>query len=310
MHVPVLAAEALDWLAIREDGCYVDCTAGAGGHSAGIAERLGPRGRLLAIDRDAGAVSRVRERLARYAQVEVAQGNYGDLAELIAGVGLPSVDGVLLDAGVSSVQLDDPERGFSFQADGPLDMRMDRSQGDTAGAWLAGMHEADLAQALRAYGDVRRPKRIAAAIMSASRSGAMTRTVELAEAVSAAVGGGEKARDETRRVFQAVRIAVNDELSALKTALESAVEILSERGRLVVITFHSGEDRIAKQVIREESRRRNMLHPDGRVAKVIPPRLRDLTPKTVTAGSKELASNRRAQSARLRAAERLPYEEH
>jgi 16S rRNA (cytosine1402-N4)-methyltransferase len=304
MHVPVLAAEVLHWLNLKSDGIYVDCTAGAGGHAALIAERI-PRGRLVALDRDPTAADLARTRLAEYPGAEVVHANYARLGEVLSERGLDAVDGVLLDAGLSSMQIDTAERGFSFQEEGPLDMRMDTSQGPTAAEYLAMVDEAELARVLKEYGDVGPSRRIASAIVARRRRGQMQTTRDLAEAVGEALSFVRGTPEETRTVFQAVRMAVNDELLSLARGLEQAVAALRPGGRLVVIAFHSGEDRVVKNVLRDGARVRRELHPDGRVRAVHPPLLRILTPKPVTPTADEVRSNPRAHSARLRAAERL-----
>lgn len=303
-HVPVLASAAIDWLRVREDGTYVDCTAGAGGHASLIAER-NPRGRLIALDRDPVAVERARARLAAYPHAKVIHSNYAALTQVLSNEGIERVDGVLIDAGLSSIQLNTPGRGFAFQEEGPLDMRMDTSRGPTAAEFLAGQDEESLARILKEYGDVRPARRIAGAIASRTARGAMETTRDLVEAVSEALPFVKGVPEETRTVFQAIRIAVNDELKGLEEALHGAVEILAPGGRLVVISFHSGEDRIAKNVLRDEARVRRELHPDGRVKQTHPPRLKVLTPGTVTPDAEEVRANPRSHSARLRAAERL-----
>lgn len=304
VHVPVLAAEAIEWLRVREDGTYIDCTAGAGGHASLIAERI-PRGRLIALDRDSGAVERVRARLGGYPQAKVIHRNYSDLADVLSEEGIDRVDGILIDAGLSSIQIDTPGRGFTFQEDGPLDMRMDTSRGPTAAEFLAEVDEGALAGILKEYGDVRMAKRIAAAIVARRQRGALSTTRDLVGAVSEALPFVKGVPDETRTVFQAIRIAVNDELGGLETAMHRAIDVLAPGGRLVVISFHSGEDRIVKNVLRDASRTQRELYPDGRVKQAHPPRVKVLTPGTVTPGDEELRLNPRSHSARLRAAEKL-----
>ncbi len=304
MHEPVLAGPAVAWLKVREGGCYVDCTAGAGGHTERIAAEL-RGGRLLAIDRDPTAVAAARKRLERYSQVEVIHGNYADLSAMLRERGLERVDGVLIDAGVSSMQLDTAARGFSFQKAGPLDMRMDPTMEYTAAAFLASETRESLAKRLREYGDVKFPGRIARTIAAYRAAGQLNSTRDLAGCVREAVPRKALADDEVRRVFQAIRIAVNDELGALERGLRSALEALREGGRLVAISFHSGEDRIVKRLFQEQSRPRQILHVDGRVMAKHPPVLRLLTKKPVVPDEAEVRANPRAHSARLRAAERL-----
>jgi 16S rRNA (cytosine1402-N4)-methyltransferase len=303
-HVPVLAPEAIAWLRIREDGTYVDCTAGAGGHASLIAER-NPRGRLIALDRDPLAVARAQARLAEYPHATVLHRNYSELSQVLSETGIERVDGVLIDAGLSSMQLNDPQRGFAFQEEGPLDMRMDTSRGPTAAEFLAGVDEHELARLLKEYGDVRPARRIAAAIAARRRRGALKTTRDLVEAVSEALPFVHGVPDETRTVFQTVRMAVNEELQGLELAIRAAVDALAPGGRLVAIAFHSGEDRIVKNVLRDAARTERELFPDGRVRRVIPPRLKVLTPTPVTPGMEEVRANPRAHSAKLRAAERL-----
>ncbi|MCP4644892.1 MAG: 16S rRNA (cytosine(1402)-N(4))-methyltransferase RsmH [bacterium] len=303
-HVPVLAGPAIDWLAIRPDGVYVDCTAGAGGHAYRIAERLAG-GRLIALDRDPAAVAMARERLAPFPQAQVMHRNYSELPEALVSLGIDRVDGILLDAGVSSMQLDDPHRGFSFQQDCPLDMRMDTTQTTTAASFLAETNETDLAKVLKGFGDVRPARRIAQAIVARRGRSALNTTNDLAEAVHEALPFVSGTPNEVRTVFQAIRMAVNDELGGLRTSLEAAVDVLAPEGRLVAISFHSGEDRVVKNVLRDASRKKRELHPDGRVRAETPARLRILTPKPVQPDADEARANPRSKSARLRAAERL-----
>jgi 16S rRNA (cytosine1402-N4)-methyltransferase len=220
-----------------------------------------------------------------------------------------SVDGVLIDAGVSSMQLDDPARGFSFQEEGPLDMRMDPTQGPDAAEFLASVEEDELARLLRLYGDVGPARRIAAAIVRRSRTGNLNSTRALAEAVGEALPHVRGVPEETRTVFQSIRMAVNGELLALEAGLKQAMECLAPQGRLVVISFHSGEDRLVKNLLRDASRLRRERHPDGRTARTLPATMRLLTRKPVTPSADECARNPRSQSARLRAAERLAPEE-
>ncbi|MBN2308675.1 MAG: 16S rRNA (cytosine(1402)-N(4))-methyltransferase RsmH [Candidatus Hydrogenedentes bacterium] len=303
MHTPVLAGPALEWLGIREDGTYVDCTAGAGGHAELIAQRLSG-GRLIALDRDSAAVDAARARLARFTNVTVLHRNYAELAEALASAGIDKVDGILLDAGLSSVQLDDPLRGFSFQQEGPLDMRMDTSHGPSAADLLAAADVRSLAQILKDYGDVGPARRIAARIIDRRDAGRLASTCDLAEAVSDALAFVRGTPDEVRTVFQAIRMAVNEELRWLRSGLEQAIDALAHQGRLVVIAFHSGEDRVVKNVFRDAARPSRELLPDGRVKQVIAPRLTVLTPKPVRPGDEEVRANPRSKSACLRAAER------
>lgn len=305
-HEPVLLAPVMTWLAPRPDGIYVDGTAGAGGHSEAIARSLGSAGKLFALDRDTNAIQLARTRLRPWPQAKVIQANYGDLATVLAEEKIESVDGVLIDAGVSSMQIDTAERGFSFQEDGPLDMRMNRESGLPAAEFLASLREEAIAELLRDYGDVRPAKRVARRIAERARAGKLARTGDLVEAVSEALDFVQGTPNEVRTVFQAVRIAVNEEFRWLEAGVRAAVEVLGPGGRLVVIAFHSSEDRVVKHVMREVSRKQRSFLPDGRTAETLPPRMKVLTSSPVCPDSDEIHRNPRAKSARMRVAEKLP----
>lgn len=304
-HIPVLAGPALEWLGVREDGTYVDCTAGGGGHSERIAQRL-RGGTLIAIDRDIAAVDRVTARLARYSCARVVHANYGDLEAVLGELGIARLDGVLIDAGLSSPQLDSADRGFSFQQGGPLDMRMDTSRGVTAQAFLHDVGEGELTHVLREYGDLKKARALSAAICRRCAGGKMQTTSDLTEAVCEVFDFVQGIPDEVRTVFQSIRIAVNDEFNALERGVRQAISLLSPGGRIVCISFHSGEDRIVKNAFREASRKRHIMEPDGRLKETVPPVMKLLTRKPVVASAEEKRANSRAQSAKLRAAERLP----
>jgi len=299
-----MAEEAMYWLAVRPDGFYIDGTAGAGGHSALIAAQLA-QGSLLALDRDPSAVALATERLAPFPQARVHRANYAELSKAARELGYGQADGVLIDAGCSSMQIDTASRGFSFQDDGPLDMRMTPDMGESAADLLKRLPVADIETLLRNYGDVGPAGRIAASIKQCAIAGRLERTQDLVKAVQEALPFVSKIPDEVRTVFQAIRIAVNDELAGLRSGVAAAIECLKPGGRLVVIAFHSGEDRVVKQAMRDASRRVRTLTPDGRVQSVAPPRLRILTSGPVGAGEEECQRNPRAKSAKLRAAERL-----
>lgn len=304
MHIPVLLAEAVYWLAPRPGGVYVDATVGAGGHAEAILERIVPGGRLIGLDRDDVALTVARSRLRRYGEAAVlVRANYAAIKEVLAEQGLRQVDGVLFDLGASSMQFEDPERGFSFQTAGPLDMRMDRSQPGTAADLVNGLPEGKLADLIWRYGEERFSRRIARAIV---RARPVRTTVDLAEVVARAVPGRwPPGRHPATRTFQALRIAVNDELLNLDKAIPDAAEVLRGAGRLCAITFHSLEDRMIKHTFLRLSR--GCTHPPGASASDMSgrPCLRILTKRPVTPSREEVTRNPRARSAKLRAAERL-----
>ena len=304
MHVPVLAQACIDWLQVKADGTYVDCTAGAGGHAEMIAERL-ENGRLIALDRDPAAAEGVRKRLAKYPIAEVFQRNYSELATVLNELEIETVDGILLDAGMSSMQLDNPHRGFSFQEEGPLDMRMDTTQGQTAAQWLASATTAELAQTLKEFADVGPAKRLAQSIHERAADGHLVTTHDLSAAIQDVLGQAFDKGTVTRQVFQAIRISVNQELNSLEEALPAAIQHLKPKARLIVLSFHSGEDRIVKRTFQTYSRKQRTLNLDGTDAAVQPALIRVLTKKPQKPTPQEITANPRAQSAKLRAAERL-----
>jgi 16S rRNA (cytosine1402-N4)-methyltransferase len=285
-HVPVMATEAIDGLAIRPDGTYVDATFGAGGHARAIDALLTAGGRLIALDADPGA--------ALYAgalpRTALVGANFADLAAVLDDLGIAAVDGVLFDLGVSSMQLDRPERGFSFREDGPLDMRLDPRRALTAAELLATVEEAELADLILRFGEDRAARRIARAIVAARKAGRLPGTTTgLARLIAGVVhvsGRRERIHPATR-TFQALRIAVNDELGALERGLGAAVERTRPGGRIAVISFHSLEDRIVKRAFRDD------------------PRVHPITRRPLEASDAERAANPRARSAKLRVAERL-----
>ena len=300
-HQAVLLEEAIANLMVSTDGAYVDGTFGRGGHSARILEALSPLGSLLALDQDPAAAEAARAFNTKDARFRFQACNFTFLSEHVAPA---SLQGVLLDLGVSSPQLDDPERGFSFSADGPLDMRMDPSAGQSAQAWLASVDEGELAQVLKDLGEERFAKRIAGAIVKSRGEAPITRTGQLAEIVSAANPRWEAHKHPATRCFQAIRLFVNSELDALKSVLAAAVEALAPGGRLVVISFHSLEDRIVKRFIREAARGRQLppgvpvqFEAQGVSLKQIG--------KAVRPSDDEVARNPRARSAIMRIAERV-----
>jgi len=300
-HQTVLLEEAIDALAIHEDGAYVDATFGRGGHSRLILERLGRGGRLVALDRDPQAVAAALA--IGDARFSVVHANFAELAAVAKRLGLEGVDGVLLDLGVSSPQLDDAARGFSFRRDGPLDMRMDTSRGQTAAQWLETASEAEIREVIRDYGEERFAKQIAKAIVAARRRAAVVTTGQLAAIVGAAVRTRERNKDPATRTFQAIRIYLNQELAQLSLALPQCVDLLKPGGRLAVISFHSLEDRVVKRFIRDAARADVPIRLPLRARELPQPRLR-LIGKPVHPSSEEIAANPRARSATLRVAER------
>ena len=300
-HRAVLLSEAIDALAIRPEGTYVDGTFGRGGHSRAILERLGPDGRLIAIDRDPQAVAAART--IADPRLQVWHSSMSELAAVLEAAGAPVANGMLFDLGVSSPQLEDAARGFSFRADGPLDMRMDTSRGQTAAQWLATATERQIREGIEDYGEERFAKQIAKALVAAREREPIVRTKQLADIVGAAVRTREPGQDPATRTFQALRILVNRELQEVSLTLPQALAHLTARGRLAVISFHSLEDRIVKRFMRAAS------HPD--LPRDLP--LRDsempqmplkIVGRAIRASAAEIAANPRARSATLRVAER------
>ena len=304
-HAPVLLDEVLEGLALRADGVYCDATFGRGGHTAGILAALGPAGRVIAIDRDPEAVRHGRRRFAAEPRLTLARGSFGRLEELVraAGVG-GQLQGVLMDLGVSSPQLDEAGRGFSFMQDGPLDMRMDNESGQSAAQWLAKAGEREIAEVLRELGEERYARRIARAIVTTRAASPITRTSELADLVAGAVPSRERGKHPATRAFQAIRIHVNRELEELSEALPQAVDLLAPGGRLCVISFHSLEDRIVKRFMRRESQGDPVYAGLPEIPPHARPRLR-VVGSAVMPGEEEIERNPRARSAVLRVAERL-----
>lgn len=301
----MLLSEVLTALAVRPDGIYVDCTFGRGGHAAAILERLGPKGRLLALDRDPSAANEAATRFGDETRLTFLQSPFSRLARIIAECGLTGrLDGVLLDLGVSSPQLDEPTRGFSFSQDGPLDMRMDPTVGLRAADWLNRVDEAELGRVLAEFGEERFARRVARAIVAARCQVPIATTAQLAAIVAVAVPTREPGKHPATRAFQAIRIAINDELGELQGVLPQAVQVLAPQGRLAVISFHSLEDRMVKRFMREQVRGQElpldlpvMGTPEGMTLRLVGRALRP--------GSVEITANPRARSAVLRVAERL-----
>ena len=304
-HVPVLAREVVDALRPRDGGRYVDGTFGAGGYTTAMLDRADCQ--VIAIDRDPDAIAAGQVLATRYApRLRLIEGRFGDMAELLAAEGVDNVDGVALDLGVSSMQFDRAERGFSFRGDGPLDMRMEK-HGQSAADLVNEADEAELADIFWRYGEERRSRRVAHAIVEARKTKRIETTGELAEIVRRAVGPSAKDEsDPATRAFQALRIVVNDELGELDRGLAAAESVLTPGGRLAVVSFHSLEDRAVKEFVRARAGRTPgpSRHAPPRVSER-QATLRDLTRKPVSPTAAEVASHARARSARLRVAELL-----
>lgn len=302
-HITVLLKEAVDALAIKPDGIYVDGTFGRGGHSRAVLAQLGPNGKLIAFDRDPTAVA-AGEAL-KDPRFELVHAPFSDFSEALAERGIEHVDGVLLDLGVSSPQLDEAERGMSFRFDAPLDMRMDTSRGMTAAEWLADAPVADITRVLREYGEERFAYEIAKAVVAARAGGHVATTGQLAAIVEKAVRTREPGQHPATRTFQALRIFVNQELEELSLVLPQVVVALAAGGRLVVISFHSLEDRIVKRFMRDASRPPQLpARLPVRAADMPKPKLA-LVGKAVRPSDEEVSANPRSRSAVMRVAERL-----
>ncbi|HEU4619343.1 MAG TPA: 16S rRNA (cytosine(1402)-N(4))-methyltransferase RsmH [Gammaproteobacteria bacterium] len=306
-HQPVLVDEALDGLAVAAAGSYVDATYGRGGHSAKILERLGGQGRLLALDKDRQAVASGLRRFGADPRFTIVHCGFEDFEAVVRPwLGPGPLSGALFDLGVSSPQLDEGARGFSFTKEGPLDMRMDTSRGPTAAEWLASVDVDELADVLRRYGEEPKARRIAAAIVRARERSPIETTTQLADVVAAAARGGKQRQriHPATRVFQAIRIAVNRELESIEKGLAECVEMLAPGGRVAVISFHSLEDRIVKRFFAREARGDPRYAGLPTMPAEARPRLR-LVGRLVRPSAAEVARNPRARSARLRVAEKL-----
>ena len=303
LHQPVLLDEAVSSLNIQEAGTYLDGTFGRGGHSRAILAGLTEQGRLLALDKDPEAVATGLEELGDDPRFSIVQGSFADMDHVVRGWGVEGqLDGILLDLGVSSPQLNDPERGFSFMEDGPLDMRMDPTQGVSAAEWLAEADEREISRVIWEFGEERHARRIARSIVMARQREQLYRTSQLAKLIENTIGKRERKHPATR-CFQAIRIYINNELADLALGLEASIKQLRPGGRLVAISFHSLEDRLVKRTLREAVRpgqvRRNLPeHPDWKpVLKLIG--------KAVQPSEHEISVNPRARSAVMRVAEKL-----
>lgn len=308
VHEPVLLAEVLQWMNVRENGVYADGTLGGGGHSGAMLEASGGTATLYGIDRDENAIAAATARLEQYPGFHAIHGNFHDAKALLSQAGAPPLDGALLDLGVSSPQLDQAERGFSYHEDAPLDMRMDRSQDMTAADLLAEVSEGELTRILREYGEEKWAARIARFVVERRQTQPLRTTQDLVRVVDAAIPKAVRRKDDghpARRTFQAVRIAVNDELDPLDRALEDFVDCLKPGGRLLVITFHSLEDRLTKRCF-QRLQNPCVCPPKAPVCTCgRKPKVRILARGAVPPTAEEIARNPRARSAKLRVAEKL-----
>ncbi len=306
-HIPVLLYECINGLMIRPDGIYLDGTAGGGGHSEEIAKRL-KNGRLISLDQDPDAVETASRRLAPYPQATVVHANFRDMEEVLRSLSIRQIDGVLLDLGVSSYQLDAAERGFSYQKDAPLDMRMSKT-GKSAKDFVNLAPEEEIARVLFEYGEERYARRIASKIVYKRQEKPLETTLELAEIIKSAVpSASRREKNPAKRSFQAIRIAVNGELDALKEGLEAAFRVLKPGGRLAVITFHSLEDRIVKQAFAAYAKGCE-CPPDFPVCVCgKTPRAKLINRKPILPSKEEMEQNRRSQSAKLRVLEKIKDE--
>ncbi len=310
-HITVLLHEAVDGLALKEDGIYIDATFGRGGHSRLILSKLSANGRLIAIDRDPRAIAEAQK--IQDSRFHIEHNSFSAIAEICEKLGLTGkIDGILLDLGVSSPQLDDAERGFSFMKDGPLDMRMDTTKGLSAAQWLQQVSEQDLAWVLKTFGEERFAKRIAQAIVNYNKSAVeknseiLNRTLQLAELIAQSVPFKDKHKHPATRSFQAIRIYINSELEELESLLQSALTVLAPKGRLSVISFHSLEDRMVKHFMRKQSKGEDI--PKGlplREDQIERRQTLKTIGKAIQPSDEEIAFNPRSRSAVLRIAERI-----
>jgi len=291
-HFPVLVEEVIELLRPHSDGIYVDGTLGGAGHALKILERSSPMGRLIGIDRDEEAIEEARKRLKLYqARIAIIHGNCSHLREILGRLHIGEVDGILLDLGVSYQQLADAERGFSFQSEGPLDMRMDRTQGEPASKLINTLPREELEGTLRRFGEGRWARRIARAIVRHREKAPIVTTIQLSDIISSAVLRPPRRIHPATKAFQAIRIAVNDELENLRRAIRDGIPLLKSGGRLCVISFHSLEDRIVKETFRQYEKPLELIT--------------IITKKPISPSQGEIRENPRARSARLRVAERV-----
>ncbi|GGP51959.1 MULTISPECIES: 16S rRNA (cytosine(1402)-N(4))-methyltransferase RsmH [Shewanella] len=307
-HLSVLLNETVEGLNIQSDGIYIDGTFGRGGHSRHVLSHLGANGRLIAIDRDPQAIEAAKQ-FADDSRFQIVHGGFGQLAQYVEELGLTGkINGVLLDLGVSSPQLDDAERGFSFLRDGPLDMRMDNSQGQTAAQWIARAEIEDMAWVFKTYGEEKNSRHIARCIAADREKTPFLRTKDLADLIARITKNKERNKHPATRVFQAIRIYINSELEQIDQALEGALTVLAPQGRLSVISFHSLEDRMVKRFIRRHSQGESVPHGlPITEAEINKSRKLKAVGKAMKPSEAELEQNPRARSSVLRVAERLDY---
>ena len=304
-HQPVLLKETLDLLGVKQGGRYIDGTVGLGGHTEALLQHSSPDGRVLGIDRDPAALRMAGARLHEFAhRLVLVHGNYADVVDVAENAAFHDVDGILIDAGVSSMQLDDADRGFSFMHDGPLDMRMDSTQKVTAADLVNGLSETALADIIFRYGEEPASRRIASMIVRERVTERIATTGRLADIVSKAKGGRSGKIHPATQTFQALRMAVNDEVDGLRKGLDGALHLLSPGGRLAVITFHSLEDREVKHCFREHVAREESLPQGGSRTVGRQPFVKLVNKKAIAAGDQEIRENPRARSAKLRVVER------
>jgi len=305
-HITVLLDEAVDLLVQDPDGFYVDGTFGRGGHTALILDRLSDSGHVMGIDKDPQAIAHSQQRFGNEPRFSICHGSFAEMEQFVTDAGMMGkVDGVLLDLGVSSPQLDDPERGFSFTQDGPLDMRMNPDVGESAAEWLARAEEKEIADVIYTYGEERFSRRMAKAIVAQREEAPIVTTARLAKIIAEANPAWEKGKHPATRAFQGIRIHINRELEDLERCLDQALEVLAEGGRLVVISFHSLEDRIVKRFIRKYVKGDEHLPPGIPVTQdMLNQRLKSVG-KAVKAGKQEVSDNPRARSAVMRAATKI-----
>ena len=304
-HQSVLMNEVLEVLNIKADGIYFDGTFGRGGHAGAILERLGPEGRLLAMDKDPDAIAFARKKFESESRFEIRQGSFAMMTEVVEELGLvQQIDGILLDLGVSSPQIDNADRGFSFMKDGPLDMRMDTSQGQSAAQWLACAELEEISNVIRDFGEERFHFRIARAIVEYRQTNTLSTTLQLANLIEKTVPKREKGKHPATRSFQAIRIYINHELDDLKAGLEQSVSVLKVGGRLAVISFHSLEDRLVKRFFRQKVEGKRLPFDLPVQNEETGAELR-LVGRALRPGAAEVDSNVRARSSSLRVAEKI-----